>query len=473
LKSINYHFIASGIASLSAVALATFASLPLPLAATLELLPLTWYFSRLLREARQDGALGQSAIDSIYYFGFLITIFSLAASVFRVWLHGIGQDIGALIAHFGVGLLATGLALAFRMWLTALTEQLGKKDLDETIETYIRRIDDIVAKVEMSAASFEGLSRSLQERTESVVGGAVSAFETTTREMTQTFRDNLELITRDATGAIQLFSTTVKEVSMADHVVTFDRNLGTLTAGLHSFANEMKVFGRKLAEDAHKSTMLALDKTIAAHGDGLAKLTARSTEAMNDILDGIEEIDFADDAAIVREQMQALSTTVNNITKKFGMLEIKIEQAAVTQSAETARLVVEGFARDFKGISAMVENEALERVQSILKNIAAETEKTMSAAAKTGSAEMIERMNGVAEAIAQVSEDIRRAKVGEQVTSLADAAGVAQTALSDSASEFRAVVAEMKKLEGRILAIDSAADGGPVLAAPRTTEYAK
>jgi hypothetical protein len=359
------------------------------------------------------------------------------------------------------------------MWLTALTEQLGKKDLDETIETYIRRIDDIVAKVEMSAASFEGLSRSLQERTESVVGGAVSAFETTTREMTQTFRDNLELITRDATGAIQLFSTTVKEVSMADHVVTFDRNLGTLTAGLHSFANEMKVFGRKLAEDAHKSTMLALDKTIAAHGDGLAKLTARSTEAMNDILDGIEEIDFADDAAIVREQMQALSTTVNNITKKFGMLEIKIEQAAVTQSAETARLVVEGFARDFKGISAMVENEALERVQSILKNIAAETEKTMSAAAKTGSAEMIERMNGVAEAIAQVSEDIRRAKVGEQVTSLADAAGVAQTALSDSASEFRAVVAEMKKLEGRILAIDSAADGGPVLAAPRTTEYAK
>jgi molecular chaperone GrpE (heat shock protein) len=164
---------------------------------------------------------------------------------------------------------------------------------------------------------------------------------------------------------------------------------------------------------------------------------------------------------------------VNNITKKFGMLEIKIEQAAVTQSAETARLVVEGFARDFKGISAMVENEALERVQSILKNIAAETEKTMSAAAKTGSAEMIERMNGVAEAIAQVSEDIRRAKVGEQVTSLADAAGVAQTALSDSASEFRAVVAEMKKLEGRILAIDSAADGGPVLAAPRTTEYAK
>ncbi|MDB5791210.1 MAG: hypothetical protein JWQ80_1234 [Massilia sp.] len=473
MKSINYHFIVSGIASLSAVVLATFAALPLPLAATLELLPLAWYFSRLLREARQDGSLGQSAVDSIYYFGFLITIFSLAASVFRVWMHGIGQDIGALIAHFGVGLLATGLALAFRMWLTAITEQLGKKDLDETIEAYIRRIDDVVTKVEMSAASFEGLSCSLQERTEKVVCGAARSFETTAREMTQTFRDNLELITRDATGAIQLFSTTVKEVSMAEHVVTFDRNLGALTTGLHGFANEMKLFGRKLAEDAHKSTMVALDRTVTAHGEGLTKLTTRSTEAMNDILDGIEEIDFADDAAIVREHMQALSTTVNNITKKFGMLETKIEQAAVTQSAETARLVVERFASDFKGISAMIENEALERVQSILKNIAAETEKTMSAAAKTGSAEMIEKMNGVAAAIAQVSEDIRRAKVGEQVTGLADAAEDAQTALSDSADEFRAVAAEMKKLEARILAINPAADGRPAPAGARVPEYAK
>lgn len=453
--------------------LATFISLPLPLAATLELLPLAWYFSRLLREARQDHSLGQSAVDSIYYFGFLITIFSLAASVFRVWLHGIGQDIGALIAHFGVGLLATGLALAFRMWLTAVTEQLGKKDLDETIETYIRRIDDVVTKVEMSAASFEGLSRSLQERTESVVGAAASSFEATARGMTQTFRENLELITRDATGAIQLFSTTVKEVSMAEHVVTFDRNLGSLTTGLQGFANEMKVYGRKLAEDAHKSTMVALDKTVTAHCEGLAKLTARSTEAMNDILDGIEEIDFVDDAAIVREHMQALSTTVNNITKKFGMLEVKIEEAAVTKSAETVRLVVEGFARDFKGISAMIENEALERVQSILKNIAAETEVTMGAAAKNGSAEMVEKMNSVAAVIAQVSEDIRRAKVGEQVTSLADAAEDAHTALSDSAGEFRAVVAEMKKLEARISAINPIFDGSSAPSAARTPEYAK
>lgn len=473
MKSINYHFIVSGIASLSAVVLATFTALPLPLAATLELLPLAWYFSRLLREAREDRSLGQSAIDSVYYFGFLITIFSLAASVFRVWLHGIGQDIGALIAHFGVGLLATGLALAFRMWLTAVTEQLGKKDLEETIETYIRRIDDVVVKVEMSAASFEGLSDSLQERTESVIDEATSSFEASAREMTQTFRVNLESISRDATGAIQLFSTTIKEVATAEHIVTFDRNLSAVTAGLQSFANEMQGFARKTAEDAHRSTMLALDKTVAAHSAGLTKLTVQSSEAMDDILEGIEKIDFVDDAAIVREHMQALSTTVNNITKKFGMLEAKIEQAAVTQSAETARLVVDSFARDFKGISAMVENEALERVQSILKNIAAETDNAMRNAAGTGSAEMIDKMNTVAAAIAQVSDDIRDAKVGVQVTGLADAAENAQVALSDSAAEFRAVVTEMKKLEARLLAIAPAAEARPLSPSARTPEYEK
>lgn len=453
MKSINFHFIASGLASLIAVGLATFTSLPLPLAILLELGPLGWYFLRLLREARQE-SLGQTAIDSIYYFGFLITIFSLAASVFRVWIYGIGQDIGALIAHFGVGLLATGLALAFRMCLTAITENLGKKDLDETIEAYIRRVDDVVVKVEISAASFEGLAHSLQERTESVVSQAASSFEETMDSAAQTFRDNLSLISKDATDAIQLFSATVKNISLSEHVVAFDRDMLALTAGMRGFASEMSVFGQRLAEDAHKATMVALANTVAAHSDGLTKITAQSKRAMDDILDGVDDLDFTDDAAIIREHMQALSTTVNNITKKFASLESKIEHAAVHQSAETVRLVVDGFSKEFSGISTTIEKEALKGIQTILKNISVETEKTITSVSKTAGDHIANEMIYVSTTIAQVSENIKRVNLIDQVAGLAVAVEDAQSALSDSAIEFHAVVNEMKKLEIRISSIN-------------------
>ena len=90
MNKINSSFIVCGVLSLIGVALSTFTPISLPIAVFVELAPLGWYFSRLLRVARHD-TLGQTAIDSIYYFGFLITIFSLAASVFHVWLHGVGN----------------------------------------------------------------------------------------------------------------------------------------------------------------------------------------------------------------------------------------------------------------------------------------------------------------------------------------------------------------------------------------------
>lgn len=453
MNKINFHFIASGAFALCAVALSIFTTLSLPIAIFLELAPLVWYFSRLLRVARHD-SLGQTAIDSIYYFGFLITIFSLAASVFRVWIYGVGNDISALISHFGVGLLATGLALAFRMWLTAISDQLSKKDLDEVIEDYIRRVDDVVSKVEMSAASFEGLSNSLLERTETVVSGASSAFEEAMVGSTKNFRDNLESITREAAGAIHLFSATVKEVSVTQHVVAFDRDMQMLSDGIRGVIGEISLFGKQLAEDAHKETVKALENTVSAHVNGLAVLTAQSKSAMDEILSSVDELDFADDAAVIREHMQALSTTVNNITKKFGTLEEKIENAAVRQSAETVRLVVDGFANDFKVISSMIEDEALDRVQAIMKNIAVETSASVVAVNGAAQKQVFSEISTLSNNLALAMESISKLGLIDHVTKFASAAEDAQLALSESASEFRRVTDEMKDLEDRIFAIN-------------------
>ncbi|KND57464.1 hypothetical protein BVER_05821c [Candidatus Burkholderia verschuerenii] len=165
--NINRVFIFMMTLAATGALLSVLMNLPVPVVLAAELLPLCLYFSVLYR-AGANG-LSHTAIDSVYYFGFIVTILSLAGSVMRVWLFGIEKDMSGLIAQFGVGLLATGLALVFRLVLTARVESLNAKDLSEMIAEYVQRIDGIVSKVEASAASFEGLSQSLQERTRAVV----------------------------------------------------------------------------------------------------------------------------------------------------------------------------------------------------------------------------------------------------------------------------------------------------------------
>jgi len=453
MKNINSSFIVCGSLSLIGVALSTFTPIPLPIAVVLELGPLAWYFSRLLQIARHD-SIGQTAVDSVYYFGFLITIFSLAASVFHVWLNGVGNNVESLIAHFGVGLLATGLALAFRMWLTAVSEQLNKKDLDETIEGYIRRVDDVVAKVEMSAASFEGLSTSLQQHTEKVVLHASNCFESAMAESTKIFREKLDVLMREGTSAAQLFSNTIKELSTAEHVVSFDKNMITLTTGFKTVINQLSISGKELGENAQRTTAKALNDTVSIYSKNLEELTAQNREAMNEVLAGVDDLDFADDAAIVREHMQSLSTTVNNINKKFGAIEEKIELAVVRQSAETIRLVIDGFSSEFKRITTSIEDESLNRIQAILANIAKTTTDAIHISRESATKQFTKDLAITATEIGTIADLISSRKMAEQFTKLADATEEAHLALSDSADEFAIAVKEMQQLEIRIAAIN-------------------
>ena len=67
----------------------------------------------------------QNAADSVYYFGFSLTIITLATS--SIIHFGAGSDnldnLGLIFSQFGIGLIATCIGLILRLWLIADLEQ--------------------------------------------------------------------------------------------------------------------------------------------------------------------------------------------------------------------------------------------------------------------------------------------------------------------------------------------------------------
>src|SRR4051812_18321375 len=88
--------------------------------------PLVWYHVGYLSPRARAG-LSQSAIDSVYYFGFLITIAALGVSAVSLAASGGKASMDAVAYQFGLGLFATGYAVFARMHLTSISTWLDEQ----------------------------------------------------------------------------------------------------------------------------------------------------------------------------------------------------------------------------------------------------------------------------------------------------------------------------------------------------------
>ncbi|MDR6496316.1 hypothetical protein J2797_006243 [Paraburkholderia terricola] len=417
------------IVAMTVAALAAGASvvlhLPVPVVLVCELLPLCIYFSVLYRIGKNG--LGYTAIDSVYYFGFIVTILSLAGSVMRVWMFGIEKDMSGLIAQFGVGLLATGLALVFRLMLTARVESLNAKDLSQTIDEYVQRIDGIVVKVETSAASFEGLSQSLQERTRAVVESTYEQCTASMRSAVTAFSESISGITRQTSESVTRFGEVVESVAVASHVKDFDANINELTAGLKGFAAEISKYGRLTTDEALRATKQALDASEKWHADSLSEMSKASQQSIQTALAALSDLDMSVDTSMVKSDLQALSRTIATFTKKFAELDDKLASAHARQSAEMLEPIVEKFAQNLVRVTGEVEVQALAQFNEASAQLTSEAVKGIAAVGERTHVETKQQVDFLATHVDRLSTALERAdqrpaieRNGQRIDALAE-----------------------------------------------------
>lgn len=156
--------------------------------------PLFSYHIFYLAPKAKKNELTQPAIDSVYYFGFLITVASLGLSAISIANSGDETDFNNVIFQFGVGLIATGYAVIARMHLISIRAQADAHNTEEAMESFIKKSMTLTQAVDEATTKMETLVATLIERTQKMHEQNNTEFQESMKESANSFKNELKTI---------------------------------------------------------------------------------------------------------------------------------------------------------------------------------------------------------------------------------------------------------------------------------------
>lgn len=315
----RFFWIALGV-SVASLAISAFFSAPPFWVFTLGFIPLIAYHFRLYEEAKKGAS--QNAIDSVYYFGFIVTIATLAASVLVIATRGVTKDIGHVVTQFGLGLVATGYALFARMHLMAVAERIDESRPDQLIDEYIHKIKRVVDQVELSALSFESLTNSLIERTSKSAQTSSDAAQEIVHAAAATFQSAMHLSTEEAKGSIKSFSNSLDGIKLGSDVEALKSQLSSAGAAFVAISKRLKSFDSSLGD---------LDDLFSKANGPVESFTSSLSKANNGVK-GISTLNV--ELSRLRQTMEmtahrteSLQEGLTNVESGFSNLAKEIEKS--------------------------------------------------------------------------------------------------------------------------------------------------
>jgi hypothetical protein len=138
--------------------------------------PIFWYYRKLKRKLQEQGGLSDNDIDGVYYYGFLITLGTLAVTIVAVGViigidpESLSRHLTKIVPQFGFGLLATGLALLARLRLLGKDEEArAKPDVYQSAERLAGKIDKLVYRFDAVSQKIGNLADQAQARSDSLL----------------------------------------------------------------------------------------------------------------------------------------------------------------------------------------------------------------------------------------------------------------------------------------------------------------
>ncbi|MFC5460178.1 hypothetical protein [Massilia niabensis] len=187
--------------------------------------PLVWYHVKVLLPKARDG-LTQAEIDSVYYFGFLITVGALSISAVMVGLHGALASVNGVVIHFGTGLIATAYAVVARLHLQSRGVRMNEQTLEEAMDRYVLKSGELVKNIDDATQHLAVFSRDIVSRT-------IEAAESIQRSANEKMLDTAAQFSRD-------MSATVEEARQGVHDFRLALNSTAFAAERKEYVDSMR-----------------------------------------------------------------------------------------------------------------------------------------------------------------------------------------------------------------------------------------
>jgi chromosome segregation ATPase len=348
-------------------------SLP-PLAALLGLIPLAAYHSFLWSAE----SLTQQEIDSVYYFGFLLTLATLGLSAFNLAESGdASNDISSIGTQFALGLLATGYGLIARISLQS--KRLSLDNVDEAFDKQLDQVSRLVREFGNTIELFRDLK---EEAVKGVVQGATGA----SAEIVRLISRDLEAPVNSLQGALARLDTAVSLVSpekfqgISESALALKKSLRDLSQQAPALAQEFRSISSEVASisqsqvrfgeavEAISTAAGSLTSQVEMHGRA-AEMSSASFKALettsNEASRSLQALGSLETSVVekVSQQMQSLSDVLFRVVSDLGGVASQFDAVGKSQegfigASSAASSALQDFASGIFSAQASVTNLA-------------------------------------------------------------------------------------------------------------------
>lgn len=330
-------------ASFLLLAMAAYLQLP-PWAATAgSVMPLLYYHLLFLRPKASAG-LPQAAIDSVYYFGFLITVFALGISAVSIAVGNAAKHVEIVVYQFGTGLFATGYAVIARIHLASLGGVQEEAGSISEMDRCVKHSMEMLTNIEMASARLEEFWNAMADRTAKVNDTARQTVENAFLEVAGSFQDEMKSSLASTRENLMQIRGLVADMSFTHEREALNRSIKATIEACSQLNSAFSILTAKAIEGS-QSTQDSI-ASVNALAAGLDRFSARIERlggangalavASHGMLK-VSESAAASNAAIRKsvDGLSEISATIAGTEHVFIQMQ-RISQAASDQLASLA-----------------------------------------------------------------------------------------------------------------------------------------
>ena len=298
--------------------------------------------------------LSPTEVDSIYYFGFLITVITLVSTALSIGLSEGTIDLRWILFQFGLGLVATGYALFARLQLLAKSTVTADTDIVDATERLAKSVEMVAGKFDTAGfqvdAFVERTERrlaELEQRTQTTFTDSEEKFKKELNEATLSFNKNLakaaslslehssNLIKQTTDQFSEAISAVMKEIGRVQteaETISFQKASERITKFAEEMEQSVAAISGKVSEAARESAgavselTSASRKTMKLATDISAKLeNLKGIDALTDSIDKASGAisGIAGTAAKANDSLSSLAENANITAQRIREYAIK------------------------------------------------------------------------------------------------------------------------------------------------------
>lgn len=320
------------------------------------LLPLVWYHLGILRPLVTRGA-GNDAVDSVYYFGFLVTLGALAFGALGTSLaRGGDVDVKQVVGQFALGLIATGYAIVARLHLSSLARQEVEASPEQTLDRYVTGSAVLLQNLETAAGALANLSRASVDETVRVIRDSHEALLLHLQTISNDFARQMELTFqislrdgKELKGVVDAIADQVGSKALVSAAGEVRQSLEKLSHSVQAFAGEalqgaratnaLALASGSFTERIHDAEgglrrLGASDGPMHAAAEQIAQSSAKIAEGSKEIERAMLSLgEVAKSSGGVGATLKTLKSVVAKANTSLDALAQSVDRLAISASA--------------------------------------------------------------------------------------------------------------------------------------------